>query len=88
MFSRKFNTYLLVIIVLFFSLDVSGQFSQSQLSNLFDERGETYFKFANSNTKVLQQLNKVISIDKVTDKEVFAYANKSEFAEFLEFEIE
>lgn len=53
----------------------------------FGERGEIYFKFDNQNVD-LQSLSRIISLDKANRDEVFAYANRKEFAEFLKHEIE
>ena len=85
MFTRKLNTYFLSFVVFIISLSATGQFSQNELSELFDIRGEAYFKFNNDDPKLIQELSKVLSIDDVTESEVFAYANKSEFNKFLEY---
>jgi PKD repeat protein len=52
----------------------------------FQNRGEIYFKFLHENAD-LNQLTKIISIDKVNGTEVFAYANISEFTAFLKQDI-
>ena len=70
------------------TLKVAGQSSQNYISTLFDARGEAYFIFENNNPKLLPQLSKVLSIDNVTDTEVYAYANEIEFSDFLEFGID
>ena len=67
---------------------LNGQTKNDIISNLFKERGELYFKFENSNPKKLYELSRIISIDEVNDDEVFAYANKKGFGEFLEMDLQ
>jgi len=50
-----------------------------------NERGEVCFTFYVNSPLELLQLTNVISIDNITGSEVFAYANKQEFAEFLKY---
>jgi hypothetical protein len=88
MFIRKLNPYILLLLVIIMTLKVDGQSTENYLSNLFDIRGEVYFKFDNNNPKIIPQLSKTISIDNVTDTEVYAYANKTEFSKFLEYGID
>ncbi len=63
----------------------------AQTQNYFDfsKRGEVFFSFnkteANDN---LPQLNNIISIDKIEDDVVYAYANEEEFLAFLKFNLE
>lgn len=44
-----------------------------------------YFKFNIDSSSELRNLTKIISIDNVRDKTVYAYANKNEFNDFLEY---
>jgi hypothetical protein len=46
------------------------------------DHGETYFRFVLPDRPLLDKLSQVISIDKVTDGEVYAYANDRELADF------
>ncbi len=71
-------------------ITVQGLFAQSQLDELFEERGELVFSFSveNSTPKLLSSLSKMISIDKVNGTEVVAYANSQEFESFLELGID
>ena len=50
------------------------------------ERGEVCFNFYIDSPSELQDLANVISIDKITSNQVFAYANAAEFSEFLKYE--
>ncbi len=53
------------------------------IDSIFKKRGEIYFKtFINSRVEI-NKLTRIISIDRVKKKIVFAYANKKEFTEFL-----
>lgn len=51
-------------------------------------RVEVYFKFKAENRHSLNMISDIISIDNVQDEEVYAYANKREFEDFLELELE
>ncbi len=44
--------------------------------------GETYFKFSIDSPEELRKLTRVVSIDNVVGKEVYAYANERELEEF------
>lgn len=54
-----------------------------EIDSLFTGRGEVYFSFAINNYEEIHNLTRAISIDNVKGKEVFAYANKKEFINFL-----
>ena len=61
-------------------------FSQNQQSidEIFNGKGEVYFRFANSNQADIHFLTKMISIDHKTSADwIYAYANKKEFENFL-----
>ncbi|MEE2931145.1 MAG: M14 family zinc carboxypeptidase [Bacteroidota bacterium] len=59
-------------------------FSQN-IDEIFGKNGELYFSFEYKNKSQLDKLSKIISIDHKTNGEMaFAYANKKEFAKFLE----
>jgi len=79
---------LVKLLTLVFSLSLFSATTAQQTTiygdagQYFQDRGEIYFKFINENAD-LNQLSKIISIDKVDGNEVFAYANISEFASFL-----
>lgn len=48
-----------------------------------DRKGEVYFKFYTGNSAQIQKCGNIVSIDRVDGNEVYAYANRSEFSEFL-----
>ena len=50
-----------------------------------EERGEVCFNFYIGSPSELQALANIISIDKITGDQVFAYANEAEFNEFCKF---
>ena len=63
-------------------------FSQN-INDLFSKKGEVYFSFEYENKNQLNELSKIISIDHKTNPEIaYAYANKSEFATFLQQDID
>ncbi|MFH2055080.1 MAG: zinc carboxypeptidase, partial [bacterium] len=49
---------------------------------LLAENGQYYFRFEIDSPKDLQELTKVISIDNVQGKTVWAYANEAEWERF------
>jgi PKD repeat protein len=76
--------------VLFFSLFItlsSLWAQQVNVDELFGKRGEIYFKFDKADAD-LQRISYQISIDAVQGDAVFAYANKQEFADFLNNELQ
>ncbi len=84
---------LILIIAVLLTYFVYGQSDNFQLAQqTLEDRGEVYFTFDLADDammqKTVQLLAKIISIDKVTDNEVIAYANKSEFARFIDFGID
>ncbi|MGI6718741.1 MAG: M14 family zinc carboxypeptidase [Bacteroidales bacterium] len=63
----------------------------AQTQNYFDfsKRGEVFFSFSKTEANdQLSKLNNIISIDKIEDDVVYAYANEQEFLSFLEFNVE
>jgi len=54
-----------------------------QVNNAFGNKKEVYFKFNVASRAEIDELTKIISIDNVKNNEVWAYANKKEFAAFL-----
>ena len=74
--------------ILFLLLIPFISFSQN-IDELFSERGEIYFSFEYENRNQLNTISNIISIDHKTNADLaFAYANKQEYAQFLQFEIE
>lgn len=58
--------------------------AQSTLEDEFNKNGEIYFKAEIQSSKILPDLTKIISIDNRLENTVWAYANETEFAKFLE----
>lgn len=72
------------IFVLLISFTLSAQYTEV-VNKIFADKTEIQFKFKIATKGELNKLTRIISIDKVADLEVFAYANKREFSKFLEF---
>ncbi|MCK5339366.1 MAG: hypothetical protein KAJ50_11155, partial [Bacteroidales bacterium] len=54
------------------------------IDNIFKDRSEVYFTFDVNTDTDLQSVSRAISIDNVTpEMQVFAYANKKGFSEFM-----
>ena len=52
---------------------------------ILEERGEVYFKIIGDYETIdFEKLNKAVSIDKVNDNQIFAYANRKQFLSFLD----
>lgn len=72
-------------ILLLIILLSSVQFGQVYNSQYFVENGEAYFRFRVFNKAEINQLSVIMSIDKVTEDCVYAYANEKEFKSFLKY---
>lgn len=88
---------LLVLIFLYSISVLYGQNYQNYDSQkekagyYLDNKGIIYFKFLSTSKSTVNQLSQLISIDNVKDfrigYEVYAFANKNEFPEFLKYNI-
>jgi len=59
------------------------------INEIFKDRIEIYFSFQATSIDEVNELSRIVSIDKVnSDYQVFAYANKKDFTAFLKQEIE
>ncbi|MDD3878062.1 MAG: PKD domain-containing protein [Bacteroidales bacterium] len=77
-----------VIFVVFLALFVRSQSIIPQnIENIFNNRKELYFKFTFNQPSELAALSNIISIDGKDGQFVYAYANKSEFQQFLGFNL-
>ena len=72
------------MILTLFLLFSAALFAQVDLRGIFENKTEVYFKFEISDRSELNVLTNIISIDNVENgRIVYAYANISEFEEFL-----
>ena len=77
---------LFILISVFCSLhfnSFSQQITDSKADKILSERNEVCFYIYNVDKADLNKLTKMVSIDKVEGSRVFAYANRKEFANFL-----
>lgn len=85
--NKKIRIYIITtcLLVIF----TQSAFSQltSKADSILEKRGEICFSFEYSNRAQLNNISKIISIDKVTQNSAFAYANKREFRKFLALNI-
>jgi len=80
--------FIFLITTLAFTALSAQDFSyKTSPAELFNERGEIYFKFDASGLDV-NHLTRIISIDKVENSEVWAYANLKEFTSFLKLNVD
>ena len=73
-----------IFLIYFFSCQIFLAFSQNEIDSLFNKRSEIYFKFNISSRSEINSLTRMISIDNVKGNQVFAYANKKDFFNFLQ----
>jgi len=79
------RTILLVFFLMFAVFTGKSQKTSSpDLEQIFGKTGEVYFRFSIFDRSEIQFLTRIISIDNVKGNDVFAYANKKQFSEFLE----
>jgi len=74
-------------VVLLLLLISSVYFGQDINSKYFKENGEVYFRFKLENKSLINDISRQISIDNFRNDSVYAYANESEFGNFMKFEI-
>ena len=73
-----------IILSLLLSAAHAQKNKQHTLDSLFLKNTEVYFTFQIFDRSEIEVLTRIISIDNVKGKEVFAYANKKEFSQFLD----
>ena len=82
-----FFAFIFLLSVSFIGTIKAQQFNQAQVDSLFRDRGEIYFKCRIQDKEMIHTLTRIISIDNVKGNELFAYANKKEFSEFLRYKL-
>ena len=76
------------LILLIWTSNVVGQNTHyKQAMSIISQRGEVYFSFNTPNQMDMEFLTKMVSIDKVDQEKVYAYANQESFNEFLKLGI-
>ncbi|MBN2174604.1 MAG: PKD domain-containing protein [Bacteroidales bacterium] len=70
-------------IFIFLGIYIIALAQGNDAESILKERGEVYFRFHYSTPKEISLYSKIISIDKLDLEDVYAYANKKEFSEFL-----
>jgi PKD repeat protein len=76
-----FISFFLILLGSASAQDISSLYADS----VFAGKKEIYFKFQISSRQEINTVTRIISIDKITDgNEVYAYANKKEFTNFLQ----
>jgi len=79
------------LLFLFFIGQFACSFAQQMTKNeqnILEDRGELYFSFEIPVSITIEQISKLISIDKAeVSSRIYAYANSKEFQKFLELDI-
>lgn len=83
MIMNRYRLLFAIIVGVLLSFNVNGQQSDQKLDEIFGSKSEVYFSFDNPGREVLNELTFIISLDKVKDGKVFAYASRKEFVNFL-----
>lgn len=84
------NIYILLFFALSINLSYGQQLSDEEILNqLYENDGEQYFSFELNDLSKLNDLSRMISIDKIDrDGKVYAYANRKGFSKFLSLKTE
>lgn len=83
-----FHLFLFVLLIIIFPLYSQNNSNYQKASDYLEQRGEVYFRFYPENIHGMNRLAEGISIDKVEGNQVFAYANKKGFEEFITHNIQ
>ncbi len=80
-----------VLIFILLTIPVFSQLTELEKAySSLNERGEVYFKFSSKEIEI-NDISKILSLDKFTDEYIYAYANEKEFNNFIglnkEFEV-
>ena len=70
---------------IFGQVDINKEIKKAE--DFFDSRGEVYFKITDCPGNRINYISSIISIDKLLNNQVFAYANENQFREFLKLNI-
>jgi len=80
--------YFALVSLIWFSSSYSAQGQSLKIQKLadkvFKETGEVYFKFKIQDRSEISTVTKIISIDNVKGKTIYAFASKKQFIKFLE----
>lgn len=74
----------LVLAIGGFSVQAQSVKAQKIANKVFKDRSEVYFKFKIQDRSELSDLTKMVSIDNVKGKTVYAFASKKQFVKFLD----
>lgn len=83
-----------LLLLIFIHILLAGQFyslpisEEEKAAKYLEVQNEVYFSFFSTGRSQILELTKVLSIDNVMGHEVFAYANRDEFANFLQLDLE
>lgn len=84
-------TFFSVFLLFIYSVNISVAQKDPEIIKAvkyLDDIGEVYFKFTVTPEYDLQNITRIISIHKVINNEVYAYANQKEFDKFLAYNLD
>ncbi len=78
-----YRKLIISLIIIFFGYQMMAQ-SQSELLQLQASRQEFYFSLKVENPKILNEINRLVSVDRLTTDGCIAYANPLQFARLID----
>lgn len=76
--------FLFAAVILVFSSNAQTLKQERIVNRLFEEKTEVYFKFKIQDRSEISSFTKMVSIDNVKENTVYAYANKTQFLNFIQ----
>jgi hypothetical protein len=77
-------TFLVMLLLSVTGRIIAQNTGEKLADSILNDRGEVYLRFSVKDKEQIRELTRIISIDNVRESEVTAYANRREFARFLE----
>ena len=84
---RSYKALMKSILTTIIILSVNTAFALS-VDDYFKTMGEVYFRFSSSSVFSLNEISRIVSISKIKDNWVYAYANEKEFENFISLDID
>ncbi len=83
----KHILFSIILLIPFIGISQNKNIELNKANNYLKARNEVYFKFSSNNISSLKEVNKLISVDKINNDSIYAYANTKQFLNFLKEDI-